>query len=149
MRYRVPQNVQREDKIVWILSLRQLILVMCGCGFSYWLYLQLAESFILTEIELALIAIPGILSIMFAFLTIKGMALHEFLLILIEQSFYRSPRRMWQAHGGEPFMSMTRDYGQKAQKTDNPVARPAYSRRRVEDLAALLDGDSASLPPAA
>lgn len=143
MRYKVPQDVQRADQILWFLTLQQLIMLIVGFGFSYWLFNTLNKIFILDEISQVLIWLPAGLAAAFAFVKVKGIPLFKFILLLIEQNFFRPPRRRWSQNGGTPFVSLTTPFSMKTvKKVEKDTAGKEVSREKIKNLAAILDGQA-------
>lgn len=140
MRYKVPQNVQRADQILWFLTLPQLILLIVGFGISYWLFTTLNKIFILDQISQILVWIPGGIAAAFAFVKIKRIPLFKFILLLFEQNMFRPPRRRWSQHGGTPFVSMTLPFSFEAKKKEKKDEKgKAVSQEKIKNLAAVLD----------
>ena len=71
MQYKIPQNVQIEDKIVGPLTLKQLIILGVGGGFTYAIYTILASKYY-WEVWLIPTAVPGLLTLAFTFIKING-----------------------------------------------------------------------------
>ena len=64
---KIPQNVYIEDRIVGPLTLRQIIMIAVGGGFSYALYASIAKSYGPPNlIVTVLVWLPAILSAIFA-----------------------------------------------------------------------------------
>ncbi len=98
-KYKIPQNVQIEDKIFGnILTLKQLIIIGIGGAISYILYNFLARTYILGVIETGFISIPGLIAIAFAFIKINNISLFKFCLLFLE--FIIKPNiRVWNKSG--------------------------------------------------
>lgn len=93
MQFKVPQNVQREDKIVGPLTLKQLII--CGIGFAvaYAIYNTLNRDYIWVTWFLP-VGIVAIITLAFAFLRPLDLSFTRFILRWIEFTFL--PRkRFW------------------------------------------------------
>ena len=142
MRYKVPQNVQREDQILWFLTLRQLIILIVGFAISYGMFNFFNKHFHLYEIQQVIIWIPMAIAAAFAFIRFKGVSLTKLILLLIEQSFFRPPNRRWVQLAGSPFVSMTTPFSMNEKKKD-VVATQAKdaSTEKIKNLAAMLDGE--------
>ena len=83
---KIPQNVYIEDRIVGPLSLRQIIIIMLGGGFSYILYSLIAKTYGSVSLPVtALVSIPGLLAAAFAFVRINDISLFRIMLLMIEQ----------------------------------------------------------------
>ena len=143
MRYKVPQDVQREDQILWVLTLRQVIILIIGFGFSYMLFSSLNKQYELNQIEQILIWIPGAMAAALAFVKIKGIPLIKFILLLLEKLF-RPAHRKWVKHGGDPFVSMTTPFSMtKEKKEKEEIIKKDVSLDRIKNLADILDGKPA------
>ena len=142
MQYKVPQNVQREDRILWFITLRQFVIVLVGGGISYFLYTNASKTYVLTNTDILMIWLPAILALCFAFITVKGMTLFQFVLVLIEQLYFRQPRRYWMQSVVEPFVSLTQPYNQKNKKPEKviPPERPKVTHEKIKNLAGMVDG---------
>lgn len=92
MRFKVPQNVQIEDRILPFLTLRQLIICVVGGGLTYLVYLNLEYQN--PEIWLPPIVILGGLTLAIAFLKVQGIRFVPFLFLLIER-YLTEQKRIW------------------------------------------------------
>ena len=139
MRYKVPQDVQREDTILFFITMRQLVLLMIGGGISYFLWVNLSKRFELSTLETILIWMPAIICAAFAFVKIKHIPLFQFILLLVEQLFFRAPRRFWQNNTGV-FVSMTTGFHTTVKKKIETVNNKQVSRDKIKNLAKFMDG---------
>ncbi len=143
LRYKVPQNVQREDQIIWFITMKQLIIILVTGGISYMFYVQLSKLYVLSGIEIFFIFTPLIIGVAFAFLKIKGISLFKFCLLMIEQSMFLPPRRFWQPNT-HTFVSMTENFSFKENKEAPVEIQKDVSQEKIKNLAKLLDGQTAS-----
>ncbi len=141
MQFKVPQNVQREDQILWFITLRQLIMILVGGGISYALFTVLSKKYVLGTFEVILISIPAIIAISFAFVRIKGIGLFKFFLLLIETKLFRAPRRYWQS-GSDVFVSMTTGFIQRKKNIKTELSVKDISNNKFKNLANLIDHKS-------
>ncbi len=141
MRYKVPQNVQREDEILWFLTLRQVIILIVGFGISYFLWSSLSKTYELNQFEIILLWLPAGLSAAISFLKIHGISIFKFVLLQFEQIMFRPPRRRWIKHAGEPFVSMTTPFTMSGVQKKKEINREAqvFSEQSVHDIAQTLD----------
>lgn len=93
MQFKVPQDVQREDRIVGPLTLRQLII--CGIGFSicYAIFTMLGREYELITALIPVI-IVGLITVVFAFIKPLDLAFERYILFRIE-SLILPPKRYW------------------------------------------------------
>ena len=141
MRFKVPQNVQRADQILWFITLPQLIVLLVTGGFSYMLFTSLNKTYVLGGFQNFLIWTPLMIGAAFAFVKIKGLSLTKFILLLIEHNLFLPKRRYWQA-GASPMVSMTADFSEKTDKKKKNLAVKEISDDKFKNLAALLDGEN-------
>lgn len=139
MRFKVPQDVQREDQIVWFLTIRHLVILIIGFGISYTLFTHLNKIYVMDEISNVLTWIPLMIAAAFAFVKVKSVSLFKFILLVIEQNFFRPPRRRWSQRGGTPFMSMTTEEKTKKKKPKKTVQKKKISADKIGDIAKMMD----------
>lgn len=82
MQYKIPQNVQVEDKIVGPLTLKQLIILGVGGGFTYALYTILVKKYYM-EVWLPAILPSGLLTLAIAFLSINGIPFFKWVFLVL------------------------------------------------------------------
>ena len=90
MQYKIPQNVRIEDKIVGPLTLKQLIILGVGGGITYAIYVALARVYYV-EVWLVFTLPPGLLTLAFTFVKIKGIPFWQWITLVIE--FFINPRK--------------------------------------------------------
>lgn len=139
MRYKVPQNVEREDQILWFITLRQLIILLLGGGLSYILFINLVrDNDEVSTFMSVVVWIPALLAVIFAFVKIKGLEMFELFLLIMEHGFFRYPRRYWIASAGEPFLSITMRVEPLEKKKDD-ILNKEYDQEKAQKLAEFLD----------
>ncbi|MBT6068400.1 PrgI family protein [Candidatus Peregrinibacteria bacterium] len=93
MQFKIPQNVQIEDKIVGPLTFKQLITLGIGGGMTYFVYVSLAGQYF-AEIWLPPVLILALFTLAFTFVRPLGVSFSHYTLLLIE--FWGKPRkRIW------------------------------------------------------
>ena len=142
MQYKVPQNVQREDTILWFITLRQFIILAVGFGISYFLLTQLRKNLLLNQLEYVLIFIPAGISLAFAFLKVRDISLFRFILLLLEQFGFRARQRYFIPNAGTPFVSLTRRFVVKKTDIDTPLQKRLATEEDIHKLASVLDTSS-------
>ena len=90
MQYKIPQNVQIEDKIVSFLTIRQLIICSIGGGIAYVFYITLAPIYY-AEVWGPPVFLTSLLTLAIAFLKINDIRFTKWVLLLSE--FLINPRR--------------------------------------------------------
>lgn len=142
LRYKVPQDVQREDKILFFITMKQLVILMVTGGISYMLFVRLSETYILSQIAIAFIMLPFILGCAFCFVRIKGLGLTQFLLLNIEHLLLPA-RRYWQP-GSQQMVSSTVEFSMKNKDTVKIVQNKNISAEKIKNLADLIDSGGKS-----
>ncbi len=131
MQFKVPQNIDLEDKIVGPLTLIQFLYVLGGGVIIYLLYLSLNMRFLFW-----VLAIPiGIIAASLAFLKIQDQPLSHFIkagLIYLSQP----KKRLWQRAGlVKPVVFAV---AKKEKKIIAPPKRK-IEKSELEQLAQMLD----------
>lgn len=140
MQFKVPQNVQREDKIVGPLTLKQLII--CGIGFAidYAIYNSLAKQYIWVTWILP-VAIVAIITVAFAFVRPLDLSFTKYILRWIEFSFL--PRQRFWIQGGAEAWPPTFATEQKATKIQKKAEAKAEQvmdkHKKLEELSKILN----------
>jgi hypothetical protein len=137
MQFKVPQDVQREDRIVGPLTLRQLI--MCGIGFSiaYAIYTVLGRDYELITVLIPVIII-ALITVTFAFIKPLNLNFEKYILYALEYYFILPKKRYWLKGTGDPLTtSVATTTKKEAPKTKTPEKNT--KNRSVEDLSKILD----------
>jgi hypothetical protein len=142
MQFKVPQNVQREDKIVGPLTLKQLII--CGIGFaiSYGIYNSLAKYYIWVTWILP-VGIVAIITVAFAFVRPLDMSFTKFILRWLE--FTILPRkRFWIQGAAEAFapafsIATTAAKSQAEKKAETKAMEMLDKHKKLEEITKILN----------
>ncbi len=140
MQFKVPQDVQREDRIVGPLTLRQLIICGIGGGIAYAIYVILGKYY--EPISSAIPAIVIVLiTILFAFIRPLDLTFTKFILVYLE--FQLLPRkRPWIQASGEVFFNpfLTPKTKSKADKKAEEKAKQMTDKsKKLEEISKILD----------
>lgn len=139
MQFKIPQDVQREDKIVGPLTLRQLITVGIGGGIAYGLYVTLAQKYFV-EIWLPPVILVSLLTAAFTFLKIHDMTFGKFILYLAEYTM-KPRKRVWKQMSGDVFISAFGDRSKT--RTEKKIDTAGLDKREqfkhVEELSRIAD----------
>ncbi len=134
---KIPQNVYIEDRIIGPLTLRQIILVCIGCGFSYALYASLSKAYgSIGIVTTVLVWIPGAISALFAFIKVNDLTLFRICLLLLER-INKPGVRTWEPRRGISINIRTFSVPEQ-EKTQETVA--AKKPEKLEELSSALDG---------
>lgn len=93
LQFKIPQNVEVEDKIVGPLTMKQLVICAGGGGVCYVLYLTLAKSYFV-QVWAPPIAFIATVTLAVAFLEIRGIKFIKWILLMIE-AMMNPNKRMW------------------------------------------------------
>jgi len=136
---KIPQNVYIEDRIVGPLTLKQILIVALGNGISYAMYAMLAKNQGGVSVPvIALLWIPGAISVIFAFVKINDLSMFRLCLLLFER-INKPVLRTWAPRRGiiiniRTFSTVDDKHVHKA------VEKLAEKRpQRIDELSAALD----------
>lgn len=136
---KIPQNVYIEDRIVGPLTLKQIITVAVGCGFSYGLYSLLIQSYGKIPLPITVMAwIPGALSFIFAFVKINDLSLFRIILLMVER-INKPETRVWTPRTGIVINIRTFTTPDKEKKHQADGGNAGKNPDQIEALSSLLD----------
>ncbi|MFA5829131.1 MAG: PrgI family protein [Candidatus Gracilibacteria bacterium] len=142
MQFKVPQNVQREDRIVGPLTLRQLIICGIGGGIAYAIYVSLGKDYIWIT-WLPPVAIILAITALFAFIKPLDLTFGKFILTYLE--FLLLPqKRIWIQASSEV---LTAGYHPKTkssaeQKAEEKAQLVENKAKKIMELSRILDTKS-------
>ncbi len=146
---KIPQNVQIEDRVVGPLSLRQIIIMAVGGGFSYMIYSGVQKSVGYVGIPLTIIIwIPALIAAAFALVNINDLSLLRICCLLLER--LQKPRvRTWAPREGISITIRTSRF--KAEEAPNKVetVQKQNTQKQIADLSSVLDQASPKVQEAA
>lgn len=133
MQYKIPQNVQIEDKIVGPLTLKQLIILGVGGGFTYAIYTMLASQYY-WEVWLVPTAIPGLLTLAVTFLKIGGIPFGKWCFLMMEY-FWNPKKRIFVMGGADNYQAtLFADKTKKVQTTNGSMSKAERDRERLQKI---------------
>ncbi len=132
---KIPQNVYIEDRIVGPLTLKQIIVICLGCGFSYAIWAMISKSYGYVGIPLTILVwIPGALSVVFALIKVNDLSLLRIFFLLLERA-NKPSIRTWTPRRGISINIKT--FAAPVQKPgDQPVAPKS---EHLDALSSVLD----------
>ena len=138
MQFKVPQNVQIEDKILPFMTLRQFVIVGVGGGFTYLIYLILEHQS--SQVWIPPVLGLGLLTVAIAFLKIRSISFVSFILLLLER-YLNETKRVWAKSAGDIFTQLSPfDKKQSSETRTVKKIKPKVSADEVERLSKMLDG---------
>lgn len=136
MQFKIPQDVQREDKIVGPLTLKQLLICMVGGGVAYGLYISLAKVYFV-EVWLPPVLVITVITVGIAFIRINDVTFTHFLMLLMEYNFLPK-KRFWQKTDGDPMLIVMNEPEQKKVE-QKKVEGPKKSMKSLHEISKMLD----------
>jgi len=130
--FTVPQFIDVEDKILGPITIRQFLILLVGCIviFISYRYGDLG-TFVLV------LAVVGILSLLFAFVKVNGQTFHYFLLNILQTT--RKPSlRTWHKSYGNKELDILRKQDSDIKITE-VVARKPVQRQHIRDLSLVVN----------
>lgn len=147
MQYKVPQNIDMEDKIVGPFTMKQfLYLLVCGAIiYAWWNYLQ--SNYVNFTIEFAVIAIPiGLLGFALALVKINDRPFEYFILNVLR--FVISPKqRKWQEGFHEEAVIVLDKTEKKKKEEVRGSGDLDQLAKQLEDHAATLQEKQVAVTP--
>ncbi len=146
MQFKVPQNVQREDKIVGPLTLKQLIICGVGGGIAYAIYVGLAKEYLWIT-WLPPVAFISLITILFAFVKPLDMEFSRFLAVYLQHVLLPQKRR-WVQGSAEIILSMyetSKPQTKVEKKAEAKAEQMMDKRKKLEELSKILDTHSNNL----
>ncbi|MFH0912299.1 MAG: PrgI family protein [Patescibacteria group bacterium] len=136
MAEKIPQNIEREDKLVGPLTLKQFLYLLGAAGLIFATYQYYLAGYLFAHEFFIISFIVGGLALALAFLKINGLPFISFFGNLIAFMFTRK-MRVW---GKDNTMERTHLTSKKdsALTPATPSAKPT-SRSELEKLATILD----------
>jgi hypothetical protein len=132
---KIPQNVYVEDRIVGPLTVKQVLIVGAGAGFSYILYSMLTQAYGALALPLTLLVwSPTGVAAVFAFIRINDVSMFKLLLLTIEK-INKPSIRTWSPRRGIMINIRT----SSGQKETAHVAQPVKEPMHLDELSSVLD----------
>ncbi len=139
MQYKIPQDVQREDKIVGPLSLRQMIICTIGFSLAYAIYTAVGQDYYWITALIPAIII-GLITVTFAFVKPLDLNFEKFILYWASFTFILPRRRYWLKGTGDPLRSEYNATPEVKKTTEvNTTLAPQEKRRRLEELSKVIE----------
>ncbi len=132
---KIPQNVYIEDRIVGPLTLRQVLMVTLGGGFSYAMWASVSKAYGVVALPIQIMVwIPAVISVAFAFVRVNDVSMTRLVLLFLER-LNKPALRTWSPRRGliiniRTFTAPTKDTSDHSDKKNFT---------RIDELSALLD----------
>lgn len=136
---KIPQNVYIEDHIVGPLTLKQMLIVGIGAGFSYALYGMLTKAYGALPLPMTIIVwIPAAIAGMFAFVRINDISLFRLLLLTIEK-INKPSTRVWSPRRGITINIRTFVAPEDTKQRTEAKQETEVEHAQFSELSAILD----------
>lgn len=139
MQYKVPQNVQMEDKIVGPLTLKQMIILGAGGGVAYVVYIALARTYY-WEVWIFPVLVVILITVLFAFVRLYNLSFSRFILLFLQHLLI--PRqRIWVKKSGDVEFQeiLTKESANADKKTGEKSERSVETMKKLKDISSVLD----------
>lgn len=143
---KIPQNVQIEDRIVGPLTLRQIIIMAIGGGFSYMLYAMVQKSVGQMSIMLTIVLwIPAVISAAFALVRINDLSLMRICFLLLER-IQKPAQRTWAPRTGISITIRTSTAPKEDEKKTVPQNSQMTAEKQIAELSNVIDRIAPTAP---
>ncbi len=140
---KIPQNVYIEDRIVGPLTLKQIIIVALGGGFSYVLWSTITKTIGSVNIVLTVLAwIPAVIAVIFAFVKINDLSMFRLCLLAVER-FNKPSLRTWSPRRG--ISINVRTFSAQTQQDGHTQGNTKKDTRPLEAITDSLDSGMSPL----
>jgi hypothetical protein len=144
MQYKIPQDVQREDRIVGPLTLRQMII--CGIGFSaaYAIFTTLGRDYIWVTWFIP-VAVITLITVVFAFIKPLNLNFEKYILYALEFYLILPRKRFWLKGTGDPLRSV---YQAAENKTKSKIdlekikKESSTKKKSISEITKILDNQN-------
>ncbi len=134
---KIPQNVYIEDRIVGPLTLKQVLIVGIGGGFSYVLYGMLTQAYGALALPLTILVwSPTALAAIFAFVRINDISMFKLLLLTVEK-LNKPTVRTWSPRRG--IVINIRINSPETKDLKHATGMPAKEPSQIDELSSILD----------
>lgn len=141
LQYKIPQNVEIEDKIVAFLTMRHLIICGIGFGIAYVIYISLAKTYY-AEVWLPPVIIVSLITVAIAFVEIKHIRFVKWFFLILE-GMINPRKRIWDKRQSTQFVFasvMTQKPKTKKEKKKEAIEETKESKlSHLEELTRSLD----------
>lgn len=94
MQFKIPQNVEIEDKIIAFVSFKQLFIMLGGGGIAYLIYIIAVDKFPITAWAIPVVVIL-LLTVLTAFFKIDNISFAKAILLFLEM-IINPQKRLWE-----------------------------------------------------
>jgi hypothetical protein len=132
VQFKIPQDVQLEDRIIGPLTMKQLGICIAGGSTAYVLYLSLAKNFF-WEVWAIPVGTTILLTVLIAFIRIVNVSFMQFILLLIEYVF-KPRKRLWIKGDGIIYDSLVHPLTKKALHISKKIEEKKDQIKSLNDI---------------
>lgn len=137
MRFKVPQDVQRDDTIIGPVTLKQMGILGIGFMIDYGIYVTLSKDYYI-EVWILPVIIIAAITIAFAFVKVHDLTFTKYLLALTE-FLYLGRERSWKQGSAEVFESVLTVRPKTKEEMKAEEKREKDKEKDLKELSDLLD----------
>jgi len=138
MQFKVPQNIDMEDKIIGPFTMKQFIYLLVAGAIIYGWWNYLSKNYVNFTLEFSAVAIPvGLLGVAFALVKVNDRPFEIFVLNLLKFLFSPKQRKWVVGYHEEPVIILD--------KAEAPKEQIQKSEEDLDALAKSLDERSAEI----
>ncbi len=140
LQYKIPQNVEVEDTIIGPITMKQLIIIGIGGGLAYVFYITLAKYHYI-EVWGPPVGITSLITILIAFVEIRGISFVKWFLLMIE-AMVLPRQRVWDKRQSTQFLYQSPTAIKKEEKKESKQDAQLKKEGKVnnlEELTKVLD----------
>ncbi len=141
VQFKIPQDVQLEDKIVGPLTLKQLSICAIGGTITYFFYTTLSKNYF-WEVWILPVSLTILITLAISFIKISNVTFTKFILLLIEFAL-KPRRRIWEKSEGliypSIFYTINKEKKKIEKKIDEKVETSKEGLKRIEEISKILD----------
>ena len=139
---KIPQNVQVEDRLIWPITLRQVIICLIGGGMSFLIWNMMKSAGDVTVIHFAVSWVPLVIAAAFAFIKFQNLSLLRIILLMIEKG-HKPTKRTFGPR--ERIAINIRTYFHTEQKKQKySIDQTKTTQDKFEHLSSVLDKEETS-----
>ena len=133
MQFKIPQNVEVEDKIIAFISFKQLFIIMGGGGIAYIVYIIAVDKFPITAWAIPVVVIL-LLTVLTAFFKIDNITFAKAILLFLEM-IINPKKRLWETSSN--FISQLDILASLSDKEINKSTQIEARQLEMNDLDAI------------
>lgn len=136
MAIKIPQNIDKEDKLVGPLTLKQFLYILGGAGASFVVYQYSKLGYLFFSEFIIIGTLIMAVAVAFAFVKINGSTFADFI-VHVFTFLFASKKSLWQKNN--QLQISTINLKPKAHSNDKSQTENVTAKSHLEQLAQILD----------